>query len=282
MQSFILPAYAKINLALDILNKRNDGYHELKTILQSIALCDWLSFTPLPSTDIILSVAGGPPLKMEDNLAYKAAQLLRRRKYFPGVKIALFKNIPSAAGLGGGSSDAASTLLGLNYLFNLGFTPYHLMELGSLLGMDVPFFLVGGTALGRGRGDKLTLLSHLPLTWLVLIKPPFGISTAFIYQNLTLTELEHGQIEKMVYCLEKDKRDDLWQLSFNALEKTVEKFFEEVGEIKKEAMEAGAKKAFVTGSGPTVCAVVESLNAAQELARKMKDGQRRVMITHTI
>jgi len=282
LQSFILPAYAKINLALDVLGKRDDGYHEIKTVFQSIALADWLRFTPSPSKDIILKVVGGAPLKTEENLVYKAAHLLRRQRGFPGVKITLFKIIPSAAGLGGGSSDAASTLLGLNYLFNLGFTSYHLMEMGSFLGMDVPFFFLGGTALGSGRGEKLSLLPHLPPTWLVLIKPSFGIRTAFIYQNLVQEERKPSLIDEIIYFLEEGKAKEVWRLGFNALEKTVEKYFDEVSAIKKEASARGALKTFVTGSGPTVCAVVENLSAAQKLAREMKNNQRRVIITHTI
>ncbi|GAG13405.1 unnamed protein product, partial [marine sediment metagenome] len=167
--SLTLPAYAKINLTLEALAKRADGYHEIVTVLQTVSLVDTLTFEPGESLDLSCNI---PSLQSADNLVLKAASLLKEKTgCLKGASIRLTKGIPIAAGLGSGATDAAATLVGLNRLWELNLPPQRLMELAANLGSDAPFFLCGGTALAKGRGEKVTPLPPAPELWMVLLRP---------------------------------------------------------------------------------------------------------------
>ncbi|MBM3242948.1 4-(cytidine 5'-diphospho)-2-C-methyl-D-erythritol kinase, partial [Candidatus Poribacteria bacterium] len=186
MQELRIQAYAKINLFLNVLHKRPDGYHEIETVFQSIGLSDDIILRKL-SRDIKINCEHSQVPLDESNLAYKAAKLLLEASSLSeGVEITIKKQIPVAAGLGGGSADAAAVLVGLNQLFELGYEREQLMSLGVKLGADVPFCILGGTALGRGIGEILEPLPPLGRIWLTLVNPGFMVSTAWVYQNLHL------------------------------------------------------------------------------------------------
>ena len=194
MQELRIRAHAKINLFLDVLYKRPDGYHEIETVFQSIGLSDEIILKKLPKDIKIKCEHPQVPLD-ESNLAYRTAKLLfESSELSAGVEITIKKRIPISAGLGGGSADAAGVLVGLNQLFELGYEREQLMQLGAKLGADVPFCILGGTALGQGIGEILTPLPPIGRTWLVLVNPGFMVSTAWVYQNL------HGRIFNFDYA----------------------------------------------------------------------------------
>src|SRR4030042_3844503 len=188
-----LQAYAKINLTLEVLSKRPDGYHEIASVLQAISLADTLTFEPAETLDLNCNV---PELQTGDNLVLKAARLLKEISgYKKGARINLTKRIPLAAGLGSGSTDAAATLLGLNKLWGLNLAHNKLLELAAKLGSDVPFFLYGGTALAQGRGEKLTALPAATELWMILLKPaiePVSNKTAQLYSRLNPSHFPSG------------------------------------------------------------------------------------------
>lgn len=263
-----LPAYAKINLALDVRKRRADGYHEIATVLQTVSLADLVTLTLLSSSEISVEVEGGPPEVPpgEENLAWRAAWLLKTEFGFScGVGIKIKKRIPVAAGLGGGSADAAAVLLGLNYLLGLGLRNAELSHLGLKLGSDVPFCLQGGTALGEGRGENLTSLPP-PFFWLVLVKPPLQITSAEAYslweQEKTLRALRLAEALK--------KGEDFSPWLGNALEPGVTGAYPKLGELKLQMQAAGLPLVFMAGSGPVFWGKAESFREAQAIANLLK------------
>jgi len=276
-----LKAYAKINLFLDVKAKREDGYHELVTVFNSIALADEVTVGEAPPGQIQLVAGGGELPPTEENLAYRAAALLLESAGSPaGIKIHLKKEIPVAAGLGGGSSDAAAVLVAANQLLSLGFTIHKLMELGARLGSDVPFCLLGGTALGRGRGEILSTLPSCPRNWLVLVKPDYGLATARVYQNLRLENLEHPDLNIFLRALETGNLAAI-PLS-NVLEHSAFALDPRLARLKDEALNAGALKAVLCGSGPTILAAAPDEAGARQLARSLEGPNRQVWVTHTL
>jgi 4-diphosphocytidyl-2-C-methyl-D-erythritol kinase len=276
-------ARAKINLTLDVLEKRPDGYHEVEMVMQSIELHDRLEFTPV-SEGITILVDGGDVPSGEDNLVYRAAKCIRTHGGVrTGVEIYLEKAIPVAAGLGGGSADAAATLVGLNKIWGLGLTLPELMLLGEKLGSDVPFCLMGGTALARGRGEKLQRLQPCPPLGLVLVKPPFGVSTASVYRAYRPIRAEKKpDYRAMVEVITaKDPCGIALHLS-NALEPVTFEMHPELAVIKEMLVEAGALGALMSGSGPTVFGLTPELKAARTVAeRYQKSGGQQVLVTQT-
>lgn len=260
MKKLILKAPAKVNYRLDVLNKRPDGYHELRMVMQRIDLCDEISITLCESAGITVScdredVPGGPK-----NIAWKAAEaMLASCGSQVGVDIFIRKNIPMAAGLGGGSSDAATVLMGLNELLGLKFSDEKLMEIGVKLGADVPFFVFKKTALAEGIGEKLTPVEGLPPVWLVLVNPNIHVSTAWVYQNLRLTNRKDGFTLPQFY----NRVDDICALLSNDLESVTADRFPVIGEIKRKLLAGGARGVLMSGSGPTVFAVFDTEENAQ-------------------
>ncbi|KIL34947.1 4-diphosphocytidyl-2C-methyl-D-erythritol kinase [Cohnella kolymensis] len=258
MQKIYEKAPAKINLLLDVLRKRDDGFHEVEMIMTMVDLADRLEMEELPRDQIVLtSEAGFIPLD-EKNLAFQAARLIKDRyDVRRGVYIHLDKNIPVAAGLAGGSSDAAAALRGLNRLWELQLTLGELEILGAELGSDVPFCIRGGTALARGRGEKLVSLDPPPQCWVILAKPPINLSTADIYGKLRAHDLPyHPSAPDMLDAIRRQSFTDMCAALGNVLETVTLDRYPEVRQIKECMVKLGADGVLMSGSGPTVFGLV--------------------------
>lgn len=265
-------APAKINLSLDVLHKREDGYHEVEMIMTMVDLADRLEMRELPRDTIIISSQVGYIPVDEKNLAFQAARLIKEKyDVRKGVYIHLDKKIPVAAGLAGGSSDAAATLRGLNRLWGLGLTVAELMELGEELGSDVPFCVRGGTALATGRGEKLESLPAPPQGWVILAKPPINVSTADIYGRLRAQEINHHpSISNMVKALGDRDFNGICSSLGNVLEEVTLQMYPEVMRLKQCMLKLGAEGVLMSGSGPTVFGLVSK----QTKALKIYNGLR--------
>ncbi|MCD1261896.1 4-(cytidine 5'-diphospho)-2-C-methyl-D-erythritol kinase [Paenibacillus athensensis] len=251
-------APAKINLSLDVLHKRADGYHEVEMIMTMVDLADRIEMQELPrDTIIISSQAGYIPLD-EKNLAFQAARLIKDRyEVKRGVYIHLDKKIPVAAGLAGGSSDAAATLRGLNRLWELNIPSRELQELGAELGSDVPFCVTGGTAIARGRGEQLEPIESPPQCWVVLAKPPINVSTSEIYGKLRAKEIRrHPSTADVVAAIRSKRFDKLCEGLGNVLEEVTLELYPEVRHLKECMERLGADGVLMSGSGPTVFGLV--------------------------
>ncbi|WP_110930528.1 4-(cytidine 5'-diphospho)-2-C-methyl-D-erythritol kinase [Paenibacillus bouchesdurhonensis] len=251
-------APAKINLMLDVLHKRPDGYHEVEMIMTMVDLADRLEMEALSrDTIIISSQAGYIPLD-EKNLAFQAAKLIKERyNVRSGVYIHLDKNIPVAAGLAGGSSDAAAALRGLNRLWDLKIPAEELKQLGAELGSDVPFCITGGTALATGRGELLTPLPNPPQCWVVLAKLPINVSTAEIYGRFRSDEVVvHPSAGRMLQAIERSSFQGVCEELGNVLEEVTLKLYPEVAHLKETMLKLGADGVLMSGSGPTVFGLV--------------------------
>lgn len=274
-----LRAPAKINWTLDVKGRRADGYHEVEMLMQSISLWDDIVLTEYDNGIQVFSNSAGMPLD-ENNLAAKAARLVK--DYFgitTGIHIHIQKNIPIAAGLAGGSTDAAAVLVGLNVLWKLGLTRSGLAELGAVLGADVPFCIHGGTAIARGIGEKLTPLPDLEAIPLVLIKPPFGVSTASVYNGLDIEQIPFHPDWKTVYDLLAQGNLRLLRCHMgNVLESVTTNIHPEINEIKARLDETGAAAAMMTGSGPAVFGVFETISDAQQAAEILKRHYSQVFV----
>src|SRR5690625_766943 len=226
-------APAKINLSLDVLHKRDDGYHEVEMVLTTIDLSDRLIFEKASHNEIEMVSESRYVPNDNRNLAYQAADLFRKKFNIEvGVKIDIEKHIPIAAGLAGGSSDAAATLRGLNRLFNINAPLNVLKDIGAEIGSDVFFCVQGGTALGKGRGEILTPLPAPPSCWVILAKPNIGVSTQSIYSRLNLGDMKHPNTSKVIEALEKQNLNQLIEHLGNVLEPVTIAMHEEVKRIK--------------------------------------------------
>ncbi|RWR07184.1 4-(cytidine 5'-diphospho)-2-C-methyl-D-erythritol kinase [Siminovitchia fortis] len=262
----LVKAPAKINLSLDVLGKRDDGYHEVEMVMTTIDLADRLELAEIREDRVaILSRNRFVPAD-ERNLAYQAAKLLKERyKIDQGVEISINKIIPVAAGLAGGSSDAAATLRGLNELWGLGLTLDELAELGAEIGSDVSFCVYGGTALAKGRGEKVTKLPAPPACWVVLAKPAIGVSTSEIYRNLDVGSIRHPDTKGMIQALENNDYEGVCENMANALESVTLHMYPEVLQIKKQMERFGADSVLMSGSGPTVFGLVRHDSRLQRI-----------------
>ena len=254
MDEISLKALAKINLGLDVLGKREDGYHEVRMIMQTIHLYDRVEIKKTKSPHIHVETNLFYLPSDENNLVYKAAKLMKTEfKIKEGVRITLQKFIPVAAGMAGGSSDAAAVLVGMNRMFNLGLKQSRLMELGLKLGADVPFCVMRGTALAEGIGEKLTALPPMPKCPILIAKPAISVSTKHVYEQLRLTEMtEHPRIDLLIENLKMKNLKGIAENMGNILETVTEKEFPVIREIKRLMKENGALGAMMTGSGPAV------------------------------
>ncbi|WP_191559243.1 4-(cytidine 5'-diphospho)-2-C-methyl-D-erythritol kinase [Metabacillus idriensis] len=251
-------APAKINLSLDVLHKRADGFHEVKMIMTTIDLADRVELAELPSDEIQIISHNRFVPDDQRNLAYQAALLLKRRYGVKkGVSIAITKVIPVAAGLAGGSSDAAATLRGLNRLWKLGLSLDELAELGAEIGSDVSFCVYGGTALATGRGEKIQHIDTPPHCWVVLAKPTIGVSTADVYRNLNLNNVTHPDVERMIEGIKGQDFEQICSHLGNVLESVTLKMYPEVANIKDQMKRFGADAVLMSGSGPTVFGLVQ-------------------------
>lgn len=251
-------APAKINLALDVLFKRPDQYHEVEMVMTTVDLADRIELEETMHSGIKIFSHNRYVPDDERNLAYQAASLLKQRYQVKhGVNIKIEKNIPVAAGLAGGSSDAAATLRGLNRLWKLGLTLDELAALGSEIGSDVSFCVYGGTALATGRGEKIKHLSNAPKCWVVLAKPIMGVSTADVYKRLDLERAEHPNIKGMLEAIEANDYSRVCGNMGNILESVTLSMHPEVLQIKKQMKRFGADAVLMSGSGPTVFGLIE-------------------------
>ena len=269
LKTLTLSAPAKINYLLDVIAKRPDGYHDLRMIMQRVNLCDQISLAVTGAPDIIVTcnspgVPDGPK-----NIAWKAARvLLDRAKANNGVTIEITKKIPTAAGLGGGSSDAASVLMGLNELLEIGYSDKELMEIGCTIGADVPFFIFKETAVAEGIGEKLTLLPNVPKCWILLVNPVIHISTAWVYRSLQLTKTrELNRLPKFLESIEQ-----VASILSNDLEAVTISAFPIIAEIKSRLINLGAVGSMMSGSGPTVFGMFKSFDSAEVARNQITNG----------
>ncbi|WP_428910327.1 4-(cytidine 5'-diphospho)-2-C-methyl-D-erythritol kinase [Niallia sp. Krafla_26] len=267
----LVKAPAKINLSLDVLHKRPDGYHEVEMIMTTIDLADRLELTLLEKDEIHIVSHNRFVPDDQRNLAYQAAVLLKKRfSVNKGVIIRIEKTIPVAAGLAGGSSDAAATLRGLNKLWNLQLTMDELAQLGAEIGSDVSFCVYGGTALAKGRGEKITHLPAPPTCWVVLAKPYIGVSTADVYRRLNLTDIRHPETDKMIHALETSDFQSVCANLGNVLEDVTLKVHPEVALIKEQMKRFGADAVLMSGSGPTVFGLVQHDSRMQRVCNGLR------------
>ena len=268
-----LKAYAKINLGLDVVRKREDGYHEVRMVMQTIKLFDKLTFRLLEEDEIRLKTNLGFLPINEENLVYKAVKLIKDKYDIKkGLEIDLFKCIPVAAGMAGGSTDCAAALVGASKLFGLHLSRQELMELGVKLGADVPYCVLRGTALSEGIGEILTPLPPMPDCHILIAKPQISVSTKFVYENLKANELcKHPDIDGMVQAI-KDR--DLYGITNrmeNVLETVTIPAYPVIEEIKNCMKEWGAINSLMSGSGPTVFGIYEDEDAAEKTREVIRE-----------
>lgn len=268
-----LKAYGKINLALDVLGKREDGYHEVRMIMQTVGLYDGIEIIRNDSGKIeIESNVFFVPVN-ESNIAYKAAKmLLDEFQLKDGVHIAIKKFIPVSGGMAGGSTDAASVLFGMNKLFGLGLNMRDLMERGVNLGADVPYCLMRGTALSEGIGEKLKRLPDMVQCPVLIAKPPISVSTKFVYENLKLTEVtKHPDIDGMIEALQSRDLNGIASRLGNVLETVTIEQYPKIQKIKEEMLEQGAINSIMSGSGPTVFGLFKTSQEAYAAKERLKE-----------
>jgi len=258
-----LRAMAKINLGLDVVRKREDGYHEVRMIMQTIRMFDRVTVYRIPEPEIRISNLHFLPVN-ENNIAYKAARMmLESQPVRGGVSISLQKRIPVAAGMAGGSADAAAVLYAMNRIFYMGYTLEELMDFGLRLGADVPYCLMRGTALAEGIGEELTRLPACPPCYVVIAKPAISVSTRFVYENLRLDETtRHPDIYGLADAICRQDLYGMLPYMGNVLESVTIPAYPIIGEIKERFMENGALISLMSGSGPTVFALFDNYEMA--------------------
>ena len=283
MREIKLKAMAKINLGLDVVRKREDGYHEVRMIMQTIRMYDQIMLTEQkePGIKVKTNVSFLPV--NEDNLVYKAAKLLMDEfQVTSGVEIDLRKFIPTAAGMGGGSSDAAAVLVGGNRMFKLGLSKQQLMERSVAIGADVPFCVLRGTALAEGIGEVLTPLPPLPKCFVLIAKPPINVSTKFVYTNLRANELTwHPDIDGQIQALRDGDLEEVCRKMGNVLENVTIPAYPIISTIKEKMLQCGAVNAMMSGRGPTVFGIFSEREQAEKAAELLREEEkiRQVFVT---
>ena len=268
MNQIRLKALAKINLGLDVLRRKEDGYHEVKMIMQTINLHDSIYMKKIEEKEIRIRTNLYYLPNNENNLAYKAAKILMDEFDLPGgISIHLKKVIPVAAGMAGGSSDGAAVLFGMNKMYGLKLSMQELMDRGVKLGADVPYCIMRGTALAEGIGEKLTALPSMPKCHILIAKPPINVSTKFVYENLHANDLkpeDHPPVDVQLAALEEGNLEKLVAHMGNVLERVTVPEYPVINEIKQKMMDHGALGAMMSGSGPTVFGIFTSYAKAKE------------------
>ena len=273
MDTISLKALAKVNLGLDVVRRREDGYHEVKMIMQTIHLYDRLDIRKMKEPGIqIQSNLSFLPVN-ENNLIYKAGKLLMDEfGITEGVSVKLDKRIPVAAGMAGGSTDAAAMLWGMNRLFSLKLSLEELMKRGVTIGADVPYCLMRGTALAEGIGEKLSPLPPMMKVPILIAKPQISVSTKFVYSNLKLDkDTVHPDIDQCIEDIRRGSLTDLCAHMGNVLESVTIPAYPVIREIKEHMMENGAVGAMMSGSGPTVFAVYDDMKSAQSVSDTLRN-----------
>lgn len=272
MDKLELKALGKINLGLDVLGRRENGYHDVKMVMQTVYLYDKIILQKTKTPGIRLKTNLFYLPVNENNLAYRAAKLLIDEFHIQeGVYITLEKHIPVAAGMAGGSSNAAAALYGLNRIFRLGLTEQELMERGVRLGADVPYCIMRGTVLAEGIGEELTPLSPMPRCYVLLAKPPISVSTKLVYEKLDACEInDHPDIDGIISGLEAGNLKQITSRMGNVLERVTMEEYPVIKKIKDMMKEEGALNALMSGSGPTVFGIYEDRNTARQAADRIK------------
>ena len=269
-----LKALAKINLGLDVLRRREDGYHEVKMIMQTISLHDDLEIRRIKTPEIQVKTNLYYLPTNENNLVYKAAKLLMDEfDIKEGVSIQLKKRIPVAAGMAGGSTDGAAVLWGMNQMYGLGLSRQELMERGVKLGADVPYCVQRGTALAEGIGERLSVLPSMPKCTILIAKPGISVSTKFVYENLHANDLkpeQHPDVDSMIEAMKEKNLDLLCERMGNVLETVTIPAYPVIQEIKEHMMACGAAGAMMSGSGPTVFGIFHSPVQAKAAMKDLK------------
>ena len=276
MNQMRLKALAKINLGLDVLRRKEDGYHEVKMIMQTINLHDQIHMKKIEEDEIRIRTNLYYLPNNENNLAYKAAKMLKDEFQLPGgVSINLKKVIPVAAGMAGGSSDAAAVLFGMNKMYNLRLSMQELMDRGVKLGADVPYCIMRGTALAEGIGEKLTKLPAMPKCHILIAKPPINVSTKFVYENLHANDMkpeDHPPVDTQVEALKEGNLEKLIANMGNVLERVTVSEYPVINEIKQLMLENGALGSMMSGSGPTVFGIFRSYTDAKTASEKIEQS----------
>lgn len=272
MDHYQMKAYAKINLALDVIKKLENGYHEVKMIMQTIGIYDEICFSKCEEGIHLTIEDGGALPADENNLVYKAAKLMFEKYSIPsGIQIHLKKNIPIAAGMAGGSTDAAATFKGINRLFDLDLSLEELMALGVQVGADVPYCILGGTALAEGIGEKLTSLNPAPECFVIVAKPDIEVSTKQVYQCLDAAHIEeHPDIDGMVEAIWEESFQGILDRMGNVLEDVTAKQYPIIETLKTRMRELGALNSLMSGSGPTVFGLFVNERIAREAFEQLK------------
>lgn len=287
MDKITLKAMAKVNLGLDVVRRMENGYHEVRMIMQTVDLYDELTFEKMTEETsekessengiskkcITLNIDNAELLADESNLIYKTALLIMQKHPFPGVRISLKKKIPMAAGMAGGSTDAAATFHGLNRLFSLGMDIEEMKQLAVKIGADVPYCLVGGTMRSEGIGEILTPLPEVPQAYLVIAKPNISVSTKYVYENLHVENIvHHPDITSVEAAIRSGDLDGMCMHLENILENVTEKKYPVISQIKKNLKESGALAALMSGSGPTVFGIFKTETPARAACGKVKES----------
>lgn len=272
MDRYQLTAYAKINLGLDVIRRLPNGYHQVKMVMQSVGLGDELTFEE-GETGIAITTDAAGLSTGEDNLIYKAARLmLDKYGISSGLRIHLRKNIPVAAGMAGGSTDAAATMKGINHIFRLGLTPAQLMEDGVSIGADVPYCILGGTALAEGIGEKLTPLPPMPPCHILIDKPDISVSTKYVYTHLDAQGIAcHPDIDGIREAIRTGSLTGITERMENVLETVTVPAHPVIDTIKKQMLGLGAANSLMSGSGPTVFGIFPDKAKAQTALERLRE-----------
>ena len=273
MNQIELKALAKINLGLDVLGRRENGYHDVRMVMQSIYLYDEVKIEKTEAPGITLASNLSFLPTGEGNIAYKAAKLLMEEFHIPaGVRITLNKHIPVAAGLAGGSSNAAAVLFGMNRMFRLGLKQEELMARGVRLGADVPYCIMRGTVLAEGIGEELSVLPAMPKCTVLIAKPPVSVSTKAVYEAFdSKVTKAHPDIDGIIEGLREGNLRKVASCMGNVLEGVTVPMYPVIEDIKQEMLNAGALNAMMSGSGPTVFGLFENRAAAREAQRQIRE-----------
>lgn len=285
MDSIRLKARAKINLGLDVLGKRENGYHDVRMVMQTVGIYDRLIITKIPEDEIRININLKFLPVNENNLIYKAYKLMKDEYGFSGgIDVDLNKFIPIAAGMAGGSTDAASTMFAINRLFELGLSNEELMKQGIKIGADVPYCIMRGTALAEGIGEKLTKLSPMPHCHIVVAKPPINVSTKMVYESLDAGAItKHPDIDAIIEAINEGDVKKVAERMGNVLEDVTVPMYPVIAKIKNDMISQGAYNAMMSGSGPTVFGIFPDEQTALKCKEYLKahEDARQVYITET-
>ena len=285
MKKIQINSYSKINLTLNVLKKRKDGYHEIESIMQSVNLADKVIITE--KREGITVKCNNPQVPVDINsLAYKTAEkILNKYRIKRGVKIEIDKKIPLASGMAGGSANSATILVGINKFFDLKLRNEELWGIGEELGMDVPFCIQNGTALAYHKGEKLTPLLPLnPFLWAIIINPDFKISTQWAYNNINIgkNKTTMNNTRNMLNALKVGTPEEIAKNLFNSFESVIIKKYPEIEKVKDRLIEEGALGALMSGSGPSVFGIAKSQEEALKIYKKLKSEYKSIWVVHTV